>query len=344
MILDNKTYTAGPWRITLDTNPDHCNYACTMCECFSPYSNVKLTRKEKRVMDVNLLEKVLREAKELGVKEVIPYTMGEPLLYKNFQRIIDLCTELNLKLNLTTNGSWPVKGVQYWAEQILPIASDIKISWNGITADTQESIMLGSNLERSISHLTQLLKMRDDMEFTHVNRPTITLQLTFMRDNIQEIPQLIAWAIQLGIDRIKGHHLWAHFAEIRDQAIKADIDSIKLWNNIVDESYAIADRFLLPNGRKIILEHFTHLDLKMLTAVPKEAICPFLGKEAWVNAEGDFNPCCAPDQERKTLGHFGNLNTQSLSEIWQSKEYAHLQKSYMEHALCKQCNMRKVPS
>ena len=23
----------GPWRITFDTNPDHCNFKCVMCEC-----------------------------------------------------------------------------------------------------------------------------------------------------------------------------------------------------------------------------------------------------------------------------------------------------------------------
>lgn len=341
---NEKTSMPGPWRITLDTNPDHCNYACVMCECFSQYSTVKLSRKEKRVMEVKLVEKVLREAKALGVREVIPSTMGEPLLYKQFETIIYLCIELDLKLNLTTNGSWPIKGVQYWAERILPIASDIKLSWNGITAATQETIMIGSKLDRSIEDLVHLLKMRDDIAAADINHPTITLQLTFMNSNIAEIPQLISWAISLGVDRIKGHHLWAHFKEIKDQAIKTDLESVKKWNSIVDESYRIADMTLLPNGNKIVLEHFTHLDLDMPTKVLEEATCPFLGKEAWVNAEGDFNPCCAPDQERKALGSFGNLNEQSLSEIWGSEDYLDLKQNYLQHSLCQQCNMRKIPS
>lgn len=340
---DETNSSQGPWRITLDTNPDHCNYSCIMCECFSPYSAVKLSRKEKRIMDVSLIDKVLREAKKLGVREVIPSTMGEPLLYKDFETIIGLCKELQLKLNLTTNGSWPIKGVKYWAEKILPIASDIKISWNGITANTQENIMRGSQLNRSIENLRYLLKKRDEIVASGINYPTITLQLTFMNSNIEEIPKLIEWAGSIGIDRIKGHHLWAHFNEIQDQAIKLNPESIKKWNSIVDESYRIASNCLRANGHKIKLEHFTHLDINLTTEVPKEAVCPFLGKEAWVNAEGDFNPCCAPDEARKSLGQFGNLYTQSLSEIWQSTAYKNLKQNYLEYPLCQGCNMRKVP-
>ena len=34
-----------PWRITFDTNPDHCNYHCTMCEEHSPYSPLQFQRR-----------------------------------------------------------------------------------------------------------------------------------------------------------------------------------------------------------------------------------------------------------------------------------------------------------
>lgn len=69
--------------------------------------------------------------------------------------------------------------------------------------------------------------------------------------------------------------------------------------------------------------------------------CPFLGKEAWINNEGKFSPCCAPDELRKTLGNFGNVNEVKLEEIWQSSEYLSLQKNYLNYKLCKTCNMRK---
>ncbi|MDX1319603.1 MAG: hypothetical protein R3207_05450, partial [Oceanospirillum sp.] len=73
------------WRITLDTNPDFCNLHCVMCEDHSPYADSREERKRagllRPLMDVGLLERIVREAAAMGIREIIPSTMGEPLLY-----------------------------------------------------------------------------------------------------------------------------------------------------------------------------------------------------------------------------------------------------------------------
>ena len=69
--------------------------------------------------------------------------------------------------------------------------------------------------------------------------------------------------------------------------------------------------------------------------------CPFLGREAWVSAGGRFDPCCAPDAERRTLGEFGNLHDRSLIDIWRSDAYRTLTATYRNRTLCLGCNMRK---
>jgi hypothetical protein len=67
----------GPWRITFDTNPDHCNFKCVMCECFSPYSTVKkdrvANRIKKRIMPIETIEKVLAESVGTPLKEIIRF-------------------------------------------------------------------------------------------------------------------------------------------------------------------------------------------------------------------------------------------------------------------------------
>lgn len=67
----------------------------------------------------------------------------------------------------------------------------------------------------------------------------------------------------------------------------------------------------------------------------------FLGEEAWIATDGRFNPCCAPDKERRKLGDFGRLDTQTMEDIWQSEQYKKLKLSYMQHEVCQHCNMRK---
>ncbi len=335
----------GPWRITFDTNPDYCNYACVMCECFSPYSKVKEDKKAKgikpKIMPIETIRKVIKEAAGTPLREIIPSTMGEPLMYKNFDEIITICHEYGLKLNLTTNGSFPIKGAKKWSELLVPILSDIKISWNGATKETHEKIMIGSKWEVVTKNLKTFLDERDNYFYTTNKRCSVTLQLTFLESNILELHDIVKMAIELGVDRVKGHHLWAHFEEIKDLSMRRDEEAINRWNAEVKKVYELRDNMLLPNGQKIILENFTVLSKEGVEDLAPGGPCPFLGKEAWVNPEGKFSPCCAPDDLRKKLGNFGNVNEVKLSDIWQSSEYKSLQKNYFNHELCKTCNMRK---
>jgi len=333
----------GPWRITFDTNPDDCNYKCVMCECFSPHSKVKEERVaagiRKRRMDIDLIRKVLHESKGTPLREIIPSTMGEPLMYKDFDEIIKLCHEYKVKLNLTTNGSFPRKTPEEWSELLAPITSDVKFSWNGATKETQEAIMINSNWEKMLSNLKTFIKARDKYAEAGVNRCSVTLQLTFLELNVHELSEIVDLAISLGVDRVKGHHLWAHFNEIKNLSMRRSLESIKRWNEAVLKAQKVASSKKLPNGKHIKLENIDFLDEK--AQWDPEAVCPFLGKEAWINTEGRFSPCCAPDDKRRDLGEFGNLYETSLGEIWEGKEYKALQESYKDIPLCIGCNMRK---
>ena len=124
----------GPWRITFDTNPDDCNLHCIMCEDHSPYSSTQPDRLSaglpKRRMDIDLIRRVLADSVGTPLGEIIPSAMGEPLLYRDFDEILDLCAQYGVKLNLTTNGTFPRRGARGWAERIVPVTSDVKVSWN----------------------------------------------------------------------------------------------------------------------------------------------------------------------------------------------------------------------
>jgi MoaA/NifB/PqqE/SkfB family radical SAM enzyme len=43
----------------------------------------------------------------------------------------------------------------------------------------------------------------------------VTLQLTFMQNNMHELADIVKLAASVGVDRVKGHQLWAHFEEIK---------------------------------------------------------------------------------------------------------------------------------
>jgi glycosyltransferase involved in cell wall biosynthesis/MoaA/NifB/PqqE/SkfB family radical SAM enzyme len=335
----------GPWRITFDTNPDTCNLACIMCEEHSPHSDLqKLRRAEKRpqrIMPFEMIERVVAEAAPNGLKEIIPSTMGEPLLYNDFEGIINLCKQYKVKLNLTTNGTFPRLGAEAWAEKLVPVTSDVKISWNGATKETQEAIMLGSKWEKVIQNVRDFVAVRDQHAALGGNRCRVTFQLTFLESNVGELAEIVRLAIDLGVDRVKGHHLWAHFDQIKDLSMRRNPEAIRRWNDAVLRAREAAAERTLPNGNSILLENIFLLDDKADSDLAPGGKCPFLGQEAWVSAVGRFDPCCAPDAQRRTLGEFGDLHESGIMDVWNSPTYNELRTTYRNRKLCLGCNMRK---
>lgn len=337
--------SAGPWRITFDTNPDDCNLKCVMCEEHSPHSTLQAERraagKPRRRMDIALVRRVLEGCQGTRLREVIPSTMGEPLLYEHFDEIIDLCAEFGVKMNLTTNGTFPKRGARAWAERIVPVGSDVKISINGATAATQEAVMLGTKLEQVLANVREFVAVRDAHATASGNYCRVTFQTTFLDNNVHELPELARLAASLGVDRLKGHHLWAHFTQIKGLSMRRSREAVERWNKVVDLTERAVAENPLPSGRRVQLENIHRLDPENRDDIAPGGPCPFLGEEAWVSAEGRFNPCCAPDAQRRTLGEFGHLTDRSLMDIWNGSEYRHLRENYREHGLCRGCNMRK---
>ena len=335
----------GPWRITFDTNPDDCNLRCIMCEEHSPHSPLQIRRRERgeprRRMDIDLLRRVLAERRGSPLREIIPSTMGEPLLYEHFDDILALCQEYGVKLNLTTNGTFPRRGARAWAECIVPVTSDVKISWNGASAATAERIMIGVRWDQVLSNVRDFIAVRDEHAAQGGSRCRVTFQLTFLEINVDELADIVRLAAALGVDRVKGHHLWAHFDQIKGLSMRRDAAAIARWNSAVRAARAVQNAVRLPSGDPVLLENIFELSPEADQDLAPGGPCPFLGKEAWISAEGRFSPCCAPDAQRRTLGDFGSLHERTLGEIWDSAAYRKLQAEYQGLPLCRSCNMRQ---
>jgi MoaA/NifB/PqqE/SkfB family radical SAM enzyme len=234
-----------------------------------------------------------------------------------------------------------MKTMEEWASLIIPVTSDTKISLNGATNKTAEQIMTGLNFKNQLQNIREFVNFRDKYFHETGFYSRISLQLTFLQNNMSELPEIIKLAAQMGIDRIKGHHLWTHFPEIENLSFKRDKKSMQAWNKIVDKAYKTSEQYRKPNGEKILLEQFSYLKSSETKEVPYEYNCPFLTKELWVSASGKISPCCAPDEQRNSLGDFGDYPKTTLLDVLESRLYQDLVKNYKSHPLCKTCVMRK---
>lgn len=317
-----------PWRITIDTNPDQCNLKCIMCDTHSIYNKERIKRQR---MSPELLDKILKEAIATDVKEIIPSTMGEPLLYPYFDKFINLLTPSATKLNLTTNGTFPKKGTEAWARVLLPITSDTKISINGISPKINEKIMIQTKTIETLKNIKTYLKVRDEIRQENTDhRPTVTLQITFMYGNLSGIKEVIEYAIEHRVDRVKGHHLWVTHPELEKEDLRHP-DHKGIWNEFINE--------IGPYKDQIKLENF--VELSKSPSVSAHYNCPFLGEELWIDCSGNYNVCCAPSDKRQALGNFGSIDNIKIADFFKMGDYQNLVKNYKKQPLCQKCLLRK---
>lgn len=320
----------APWRLTLVTNPDDCNLRCVMCAGHSA-ARPEPHRGPRRRMSLALARLALDGLADHGLRELIPSTMGEPLLWRHLDALLDLLSAHGVRLNLTTNGSWPGLGAAAWAERLVPLASDIKVSWNGASRETSEALMPGLDHEQALRDLRTLARVRDEHEARSDHRCTLTLQVTAQRRNVDELPDIVRLAASFGLDRVKVHHVQAHWPALRPTRLDGDPDGRRRWNAAVAEAHTVAGRVVLQNLRPLCER----------TGDLPRGPCPFLGREAWVGPRGSFRPCPHPAVVDGALGSFGRLGDATLLELWRGPAYRRLLATWDAQPTCRACPFRR---
>lgn len=330
-------------RITLLTNPDVCNLRCPLCflnqralrncnarsaengngDC--PPDNGRerffYCNKERRAFDMGemnfeiaraAVEKYAADRDASGkrlLREVIPSTMGEPLLYSHFEELLELCRSFGIPLNLTTNGTFPGKwGSDAAMELLLRSCSDIKVSYLA----SEQFDGWKTNVEKLVRVRDKLRKKAGcedadcagtetfssvDAKIAKSRVATVSLQVTLHKKNLQNVPGIVSWASAVGIDRIK-------------------------WNKVVllsvapralCEMYALDDALLESLRNEFRSGEFSASNVKhegslffkncadQCAVGGKCESCPF-ADEVWVWPDGHEDHC--PNPERR-FGAYG---------------------------------------
>ena len=327
----------GPRRITFLTNPDECNLACPMCRDRSPLrAGTGPAAGPPRRLAPELVERALDECGP-DLREVVASTRGEPLLWPGLEGLARSCAARGLALNVTTNGTFPGRGAAAWADLLIPVCSDVKVSWNAATPATAAALMPGLDWEAALGGVRALLRVRDRRRAAGDRASTVTFQVTAQERNVAELPQVVGLAAELGVDRVKVNQLQVHFAALAGEDLRRSAASRARWNAAVAGMRTAAAAGPAP-WIPPRLQHVEGWDEPR--SVPY-APCPFLGEEAWVAVDGEFLPCPAPAGQEGALGRFGSLHQRSLGSIWESAAYRALVEEHAARTPCARCALRR---
>lgn len=301
---------ALPVKITLQTT-DACNLDCPHCQ-------IPRARKKPRMRE-DVLDRVVEQLFPTLV-ELHPTNVGEPLTWPLFERLCQQMADYGVLLDLTTNGTLLSDQRIAW---LVPIARDIKVSFDGATRDTFERLRRGARFDAVCSNVRRLVAALRGSP----RRPTVSLQMTLMRSNVRELPALVRLGAELGVHRVKAYHLFSFTEEMDAESL---MHELSVWPPILEQAETGAQRL------GIALECAEPAGEPDATALISTT-CHLPWHEAWIDIDGAVLPCHSHGGDVA-----GNLLDAPFSAIWNGPLYRRIRRGYARGRLdwhCDGCGM-----
>ena len=304
-----------PVRATIQTT-DFCSLNCIMCQIHSRKENHKLQSMKKEDFD-RVVEQLFPY-----LVEIHPTNIGEPLMSEWFDYFCDKTIEYGILMDITTNGTLLDEGRIY---KILHNLLDIKISFDGIRKETFERVRRGANHDTVVKNICNLVKIRK----REGAQGTVTLQMTLFSFNYSELPAVIKFAHESGVDRVKAYHVFSYSDEI---------NKVSLVNNLERFEEIRTASIKLSGELNIELEISEPDNGSIQDLICQKCRLPW--SECWIDSDGEVYPCHSHSHIS-----LGNIYYAGFQSIWNSDYALKLRSSLFNAAdetICTDCGMNFV--
>jgi radical SAM protein with 4Fe4S-binding SPASM domain len=337
-----------PLKIEMDIT-NQCNIRCVMCSFSDPIIG---SRKRKDVSK----ETFLRWADEMfsWATQVGLLFGAEPTLNPNLLSFVRIAKEFRVpNVYFSTNAMKLTPALT--GDLIEAGLDEINVSLDAGKKMTFERIRRGAKWDTVVGNLKSL---RDQKVTRGLSRPRLHLSFVMMRSNVQELPQFIELAGELGAEVVYFSHLVA-FDKLKmaHESLGANLDDYKQY---VDRALLLARQsgihVVLPRTRQPRINftppreatqeqqanHLAHVDqARESHGLPKRfardeanSCCPFPWHFIGIDPDGSVFPCgwwhSGPPM--------GNLHTQRFQEIWSGEPMRSLRSQLVSRHLGTNCS------
>ena len=269
-----------------------CNLQCSFCP--------EVVR-EKKVISVENFKSYAIQAKPLA-KQVCLHLMGEPLGHAQFQEIVKICDELELKIFLTTNGTLIKRHI------------DTILNWK---------------------HLEQI-NFSVHSYFANTSRQSLDQYLSPILDFCeQSLEKKNAYYINLRLWNL------ASVNAQRDQNLQVYDLVEKRFNVSLNENVDVRVQKSKKVKDKLYLHFDTEFEWPTLKrdVLSTKGTCYGMRKQLAIHANGDVVPCCLDKEALLKLGSVAN--GAKLTDIMKSDRAQTIKKGFergeLLEELCQKC-------
>ena len=162
-----------------------------------------------------------------------------------------------------------------------------------------------------------------------VKSPRLAIMCTLMRSNISELPEMVAFAKELGADSLKTTHLIPF--EGLNMMKESLINCMAETNSILEQSRHVAEQIGLDFE---CVPNFTFNENETTKQVFTRPYCTRPFDFMYINSEGDVVPCVMLSMPKYDAGSFKD---QTFDEIWNGRAYKEIRKQFNKKSLPEEC-------
>ena len=154
-----------------------CNINCVMCD-------TKSSTRQKKLMDIDTVEKSIISIKKLGIDRVSLHTIGDPLANPRIGKVFEVLRKYNMKTSLSSNGLMLEKRIDV-LKRYIDVCSDLKFSIDGCTKTTYEKIRFGGSWEELLKNFELAFKELEPLGYK------LSVLCIVMKDNFYELGEFV---------------------------------------------------------------------------------------------------------------------------------------------------------
>lgn len=301
LILESK-----PQRLVLELT-NACNLRCIMCG--RDEANFSLT-----TFDIDILKNLAPILNE--VEEVTLFGWGEPTLHPHFEEILAFLDKYPVKKYFVTNGM----RLDKIKDAIFKYHVDIMaISLDGAKAETNNSIRVNSDLEFIVNQLKDIVKIKKEKNLSY---PYMNFVMTMFDRNIEELPDLVRLASEIGLEEVKGVYLTVFSENLLEETLYNKKEKVK---TIFEKAEKTAQELNI----KLKLPYLQDEDI---AGEKLHKDCFVAWRDFFVGSDSYIRPC-----QSNALKFFKYDKNKSFEEMWNSKEYQDFRASVNNEKMCEGC-------
>ncbi len=288
-----------------------CNLNCVMCgrnaADFKPTMfDMDVFRSFEPLMDT--------------VEEVTLMGWGEPTIHPHFNEMLEIINKHSARKYFCSNGM----NLQKIQDAIFDYKVDVfAVSLDGATDLTNSRIRRGSKIEQITKDLKEIVRIKKERGLKY---PWINFVFCAMRSNIQELPDLVRLAAEIGIEEVKVVYLTV-FGE--------DLMNESLWGQdaLVHKMFEEAIRVGEELGIVLKLPHYVGEDIAK-DRFHKD--CFVSWRDFFLGSDGYVRPCMSTP-----IQFFQYDISKPFMEMWNAPEYQNYRKTVNDQEKmdkpCKRC-------